>query len=576
MNILSFKKQVIFLGVLCALMLFSVSYSLVSAATLRLSPDTGVYTAGGTFSVRIVVNTQGQPINAAEGEVAFDPDDLSVVSVSKAGSIFTLWTREPEFSNTAGKIYFGGGSPSGYTGSAGTVMTVTFRAKHAGTTNVTYAVGSILAADGKGTNVLSGMQSGSYTIGVVTEAPEPEYIAPPNTPAAPVVTSSTHPDQQKWYTLKDAELSWKLPTGVTALRTLLDTKSGTIPTKVYENPVSSLKLENLDEGVSYFHIQYKNADGWGRVTHYKLSVDSIKPESLTITPTAENDAAHPEQVLDLAVVDSGSGALYYMIQIDGGERTRFDDKEKTHVYRTPALSPGAHTILVEAFDGAGNSVVNSYSFTVEAFDAPVFTEYPTEVSSAVIPVIRGTTRKDAQVTVTVMRTGEVPRSFETQADVNGVFTFIPEARFAEGVYEISAVAKDTSGGISLTSDTIRIAVQQPGLVRLGGMAISLLSVLVPLCALLFLSVFGVLYGWRHAQVFRRSVTKEITEAEQSLAREFHGIVSLVQENVEELKKSRKGKLTKQEEELISNIAEGLESAESRIRKEMEDVEKLAK
>jgi len=58
--------------------LFFLSYSAVSAATLRLSPDTGVYTAGGTFSVRIVVNTQGQPINAAEGEVAFDPSDLSV------------------------------------------------------------------------------------------------------------------------------------------------------------------------------------------------------------------------------------------------------------------------------------------------------------------------------------------------------------------------------------------------------------------------------------------------------------------------------------------------------------------
>ena len=92
-----------------------------SSGTLLLSPSTGVYQANSVFTVRVVVNTGGQSINAAEGKLQFDNQKLSVVNLSQAGSIFNLWTTEPEFSNSAGTITFGGGSPKGYTGSAGTI-----------------------------------------------------------------------------------------------------------------------------------------------------------------------------------------------------------------------------------------------------------------------------------------------------------------------------------------------------------------------------------------------------------------------------------------------------------------------
>ncbi|MEZ4200072.1 MAG: hypothetical protein R3B69_00480 [Candidatus Paceibacterota bacterium] len=42
------------------------SWQAVEAATLSLSPGTGVYTAGGTFTARVVVNTAGESVNAAE------------------------------------------------------------------------------------------------------------------------------------------------------------------------------------------------------------------------------------------------------------------------------------------------------------------------------------------------------------------------------------------------------------------------------------------------------------------------------------------------------------------------------
>src|SRR6056297_540052 len=155
--------------------LFFASSSTAWAASLTFTPSTGVYTAGDVFTTRVVVNTAGAAINAAEATISFDPSELSIVNVQK-GNTFTLWAVEPSFSNTAGTITFGGGSPQGYTGSAGTVLTITWRSKAAGTTRVTFANGSVLAADGRGTNVLQNMNGGSYTIATAAVQPEPETI----------------------------------------------------------------------------------------------------------------------------------------------------------------------------------------------------------------------------------------------------------------------------------------------------------------------------------------------------------------------------------------------------------------
>ena len=140
-------SKIIFTAALC---LFASS---AWAASLSLSPATGVYTTGQTFTTRVIVNTNNASVNAADGTIKFSPNELSVVSVSK-GSVFNLWTAEPSFSNSAGTISFSGGTPSGYKGGAGTVLNVTFRTKGAGTSKVNFTNGSVLAADGLGTNVL--------------------------------------------------------------------------------------------------------------------------------------------------------------------------------------------------------------------------------------------------------------------------------------------------------------------------------------------------------------------------------------------------------------------------------------
>lgn len=556
---------------------FFLSASIVDAATLSVSPSTGVHTVGTIFSASVRVNTQGSPINAAEGTLKFDPQKLQVISVAK-GSIFNLWTADPSFSNSAGTISFGGGSPSGYTGSAGTVMTIQFRAKSAGATNVKFTNGSVLAADGRGTNVLTSMNSGAYTLAANDVPAEPEvieYVAPANTPAAPSVTSSSHPDPDKWYATKEASLSWDIPSGVTSVRTLLDSNSGSVPTKVYETPINSITINDLDEGVQYFHIQFQNSDGWGRIRHYRLAVDSEKPTSFDIALKKDSDPTAPEQVLVFDVEDTTSSVERFLIQLDGGEPYEFIDETGSSTHSLPSLEPGYHTVIVEAFDRAGNSIVSTFSFTILSFDKPEFTNYPSQINSEVIPVISGQTRPNAKVAVTVTKIGAQPVTYEMTSDDAGVFNFIPDSTWQNGVYELYAIAIDQHGAQSDPSDIIRIAVQDPGYIQIGSMIVGVLSVLVPLIALVVLLVLIVLVGVARMRKVSRFVKRETHEALDVLEREFNSLQLVLTEQSNNLKKKRKtNKLTKTETELIETLKATIAKTKERVKKEVSDVDDI--
>lgn len=557
---------------------YFMSVTLAHAATLSLSPSTGVYNSGSTFTVRVMVNSAGKPINAAEGTLSFNPSELSVVSANRNGSIFNLWVAEPTVSG--GSISFSGGLPSGYTGAAGNIMTVTFKAKGSGPAKVNFSSGSVLANDGMGTNVLTSMSGGTYTIQVAAPSPAPEevvveYVAPANTPAAPVVTSSTHDDQKKWYSAKEAVLNWNLPGDVVAIRTLLDTRATAIPTKVYDSPVKTLTLNEMPEGVSYFHIQFKNKDGWGKVTNYRLAVDSQKPTEIKISQIENADANNPEQQLKVDVVEVTSLVKRFKVQIDSGEAVEMLRDTATGTLKLPALGPGYHTVIIEAFDEAGNSIIGNYSFSIESFEKPTFTEYPNEINEQVIPVIKGKTRPNANVEITLTKLGAEPATFKVTSDNDGVFTFIPEGKFSNGVYEIKARATDQYGAQSLDSDTIRIAVQQSGFIRIGSMLVSFLSVIIPLIGLTGLAIVGSWYMVMYLRRFRKEIKKESTEALDILHREFTSLQSELRRQEILLQDSRKtNKLTKSEADMIEVFDRALQNSQRNVEKEIIDVTRL--
>ena len=576
MNFTTSTPRSSFYALLIALALCWLLPTLSFAATLSLTPNTGVYTVGGVFTARVVVNSQGQNINAAEGTLRFNPRELAVVSVDRSNSIFSLWVTEPTFSNTAGTISFSGGSPTGYQGAAGTIMNVTFRVLAAGTARVNLADGSVLANDGRGSNVLSGMSGGTFTIQAPASTPEAErvieYVSPVNTPAAPVVTSSTHPIDG-WSADRTAVLRWTVPSGVTGVRTLLNESATAVPTRVYDTPISEITLNDLPDGISYFHIQFRNADGWGRVTHYRLAVDARPPQDLQVRLADEFDAAQPVQ--RLRVTASSTAPLEtVLVKINDREPIELSLSAEGEV-TLPALPPGYHLLMVEVRNAAGLSAFATLSMTLTAFERPIFTQFPRQITEDMIPLFQGQTRPGSLVSVIVRRDGVEPRVFQVEADDEGNFTFIPDGTFLSGVYEISAQATAPDGAQSEVSQVVRMIVQQPGLLRVGRFLVSVLSVVVPLIVLTIALVLSLWYFVVYLRRFRRKVTVESREALEMLRQEFTRLEKTLDEQESALGQARKtGSLTKAEIHTIVTLRAALLASKQRVEKEIIDVTNL--
>lgn len=167
---------------LAALVALTCSLPCAQAQSINVSPTAGTYSVGQTFSVRALVSSPSDAINAISATLAFPSDRLQVLSVSKTGSVMSFWVTEPTFSNAAGSVDLAGVVPNpGFTGSSGTVMTVNFRALKAGQATVSFSSGSLLANDGNGTDILKSLGSAVYN--VVPAAVVPEET----TPAKPIV-----------------------------------------------------------------------------------------------------------------------------------------------------------------------------------------------------------------------------------------------------------------------------------------------------------------------------------------------------------------------------------------------------
>ncbi len=169
--------------------LFFYLASTAQAASMYFYPASKTVNVGDIVKISVVVNTSGEAINNAEANISFPTEMLDVASVSK-GSVFSLWVEEPAFSNSAGTVSFNGGVPTpGYNGSAGTLLSITFRVKKAGTASIYFASAAVRANDGIGTDVLAGL--GQVSLTLVEKTTQPSDTKPSTDTTTPTKPETT-------------------------------------------------------------------------------------------------------------------------------------------------------------------------------------------------------------------------------------------------------------------------------------------------------------------------------------------------------------------------------------------------
>ncbi|HEY4486997.1 MAG TPA: hypothetical protein VJB70_04685 [Candidatus Paceibacterota bacterium] len=543
------------------------------AASLQYSPSAGDFTVGNILNVSILVNTGGKAINNADAVVNFPASLLEVISISKSGSIFTLWVEEPAFSNSAGTISFNGGLPTpGFNGTAGKLVGVVFRVRSPGVASLVFSSGAVRANDGYGTDILQTRAQAQFNL--VSE--EKRLDTPPiarDAPQAPKISSPTHPGPEKWYAKNTVTFTWPITTDITAARLSVGKIPTAQPAVLYAPPISKKTIENLEEGVGYFHAQLKNNSGWGGATHFRFQVDTKNPDRFDLTLAPRKDPTEPQVEIVFDAHDETSGVDHYEIQIDGKETIVWrDDGSKT--FKTSALNVGTHQLVAKAIDRAGNYLTNLIEFAIEPLNVPIIVVYPKELESGEVLVVQGTTYPNAEVTVWLQKDGKTPNTFTVRSDGTGNFTFISEEGLSVDVYKLWAKVTNDKGANSNPSEKITFIVKQPTFLKIGAFAISLLSVLIPLIGLILLLVFMLWFGWHKFRNFKKRLRKEVGNVERDLHKAFDLLKEDIREQIKMLEKAKtKRQLTGEEEKVTQQLRKDLDDAEKFIRKEIENIEK---
>ncbi len=418
------------------------------AATLSLSPNSGSFSVGQTITVAVKVNSAGVAINAAEATVAFSTDTLQFSGLSKSGSIFKFWAVEPNASGS--KITFSGGLPNpGFTGSSGTILTMTFLAKAEGTATVKLSGSKVLANDGFGTNVLTSQGSATFTIGKKAAPAKP---APASPYPAPAVSSTTHPDEDNWYTADSAALSWTQPAGMRGVNYALTDSPTSEPGTVLVTNKRSVELPLPSEGVWYFHLRAQYSTGASSIVHFRLQYDATPPQPFTLELVRDRGVSDPSPEVKFEAADAVSGVRRYAMSVDDGE-----DVDVRSPATIPVTSAGKHRVKITAYDRAGNAAEASLEFEMEGYPAPVITFVSSPLLLLDSLVVKGTANIGDTVVVYVSdeEIGRVIAGVVSEETVTGTrapWALTTDRLFRPGSYRVTAVALGPNGEQSVPSD----------------------------------------------------------------------------------------------------------------------------
>jgi hypothetical protein len=545
---------------------------LAQEASFYVSPETGTFKIGQNFSVSVLINTEGSAINAAQAILYFPTDKIKAVDISKTGSIFSLWTQEPTWSNTQGTVSFGGGLPSpGFRGQAGKVITITFQGKSSGEAKVYFGGEAILANDQWGTDVFSTSSGGTYTIGSTKVIPLPQSS---KVPATPEITSPTHPDPEKWYNDNNPKFQWDLGSDISAVSFALNQEPVFDPGPSSEKPIDSKLFTAQEDGVWYFHLKLKNTFGWSGVGNFKVQIDTQVPHPFEIKIDNEGDPTNPSPLLFFKAEDDTSGINHYEVQIDQKDVFNLTESQ-TNPYRLSPQYPGLHLLKVVAVDYAENKTQATLEIKIESIPVPQITVCPSDfISGEEVLHLEGTALPDSTVLIFFKKNDEVIKQEEANSNGEGLWTLNEESVLRSGLYRISARTRDSRGAISNPSEDCEVKVAVSG-IAIGPWIISYFWGLMILVIILLVLLALLFYLVRRIFKAREKIEIETKDLKIKFYKEYYELQRDIMDQLERYRKVRAERdLSGEEKEAEMRLLSDLADVERVLREELRDIEEI--
>ena len=548
-----------------AFLFFAVAFSVqAEGASLFLFPGSESFIVGDSFSVELKIDTAGFPINAAQTKIYFPPDNMEVINISKDNSVFTIWPEEPNFSNLTGEISLIGGLPHPAFNGKGNVITINFKAKKEGKVLLSFDESNVLADDGQGTNILVFIKDAKYFIY------QPEKIGLEATTALPLIFSSTHPNENEWYSNNTPRFQWSLIKDIKGVSFVFDKNPDTIPDTISEGLLNFKNYDLISDGIWCFHLRLEDENGWGEPFHYRIQVDTNPPDPFEIIIDNAGDPTNPKPNLYFETKDDTSGIDMYKIKI--GEEEFIDLMlAQINPFPTSLLRPGNYKIIVRAIDKAKNIVRTKTFLNVDPIETPEINIWPEKyVAGEETFYIEGTALPEVEITIFLKKNEKIIKEWQTFSNSQGEWSFSTKNLIKSGTYYLSAQAKDKRGAVSevTTPETMEIS--------LSGLALGPILITFNTLALIFviISILGILiFGFLVFRIWqsKKILKKETKEAKESVRTSFEGLRKEIEKRIEMLD-SRPG-FTEKERKVYDELKETLKVAEESVSKEIKDIEK---
>lgn len=307
----------------------------VAPVKLFMIPESAEITVGETMRSEVRIDTGGVDINAVDLKINFNPSLIEVLSVERANSIIDLWVEEPHFSSSDGTITFIGGKSGGYKGS-GVIGQVYWKPAAIGEASLQFDAGAIvLLNDGFGTKAELELRLANYIVKAGDNLPR--------------LSSSTHPDENNWYTTRTARLTWEITPEV-SYSYVVAFSSTEMPDEIPDEPVGKIKLNDLADGVYYFRLRQRGADGlWSGAISRQIKIDATAPDNFEARISRDERLFENRYFLSFNATDAASGLAYY--EIKEGDSPPEIVAQAPYVLKQQKRNA---QITVRAFDKAGN------------------------------------------------------------------------------------------------------------------------------------------------------------------------------------------------------------------------------
>ncbi len=318
------------------------SYSIYNS-TISLLPEFGLFSLYQEQSIQIQIKSGGEPINAIELFLTFDPHIARVEDILLLNSLCDKkFILKKNIDNENGTVGLSCLIPEGFEGETALLAELIIQPLRVGKFDLTFGKESkILAHDGLGTNVLRTTSDGSYTVVDQESSLIDNRIS---------LFSYSHPNSARWYKNKNIHIEWSSRTSTENFFYAFDSLSTTIPNERNMTTQRAIDLSVKKDGVYFFHIARESGASETLISRLKILVDTTPPEHVDIKSSADRVKQGDVVRFEFSGSDSLSGVqANYYVSMDG--RMFFPSLKRLYI---PFLEKGEHTLTLRVFDNAGN------------------------------------------------------------------------------------------------------------------------------------------------------------------------------------------------------------------------------